>query len=288
MECSDCGKDLNDGIISFCEKCERYYCMDCSRKHNNHRLTFARLDNNQLIDINTGVSGAGVGDIHHKFFTDLEWVSRKSKCNHVDVMIESGYPIFLCEDGQLRCFNCFYESGITLTDPLIKVGDERLMWLLPHTYEPCNLNFSFNCDKQAVKGEDINLSLTIQNHKQNPINDINIQVQSFAADPLPDNIPFFEYFDGLYQNYLIFKEFHFDILDPGNDLKIDFKVKIPLDFEIKKEQFCDFSVDEDDKYSNNGFLKLPDNLMIYASFNYKTVSGFRYYSDIEANIIELK
>lgn len=289
MKCSGCGKDLNDGLMSFCEKCEKYYCMDCSRKHNVHRLTFTRLENNHLININTGVSGAGIGDIHQKLYTDLEWISRKRTCEHVDSMIKLDYPIFLCDDGKIRCHNCFYESGITLTDPLMKIDDKRLMWLLPHTYEPYNLDFTFECEEAGIKGGEVNMSLTIQNHKQNPIGDINIQIQSFAAKPLPDNISFLEYCDGLYQNYIIFKEFHFDILSSGKDLKIEFKARIPLDFEIKKGQFCDFSFDEEnDEYSNNGFLKIPDNLMIYASFNYKTVSGFRYYSDIEANIVELK
>lgn len=289
MKCSNCERNLNDEIIAFCEKCEKYFCMECSSKHNSHRLTFARLENNNLIKINTGVSGAGIGDIHHKFYTDFEWISRKRKCEHVDSMIKSYYPIFFCEDGKIRCFNCFYESGITLTDPLIKIDDERLMWLLPHTYEPYNLDFIFNCDEVGVKGEEINLSLIIQNNKQNPIEDINVHVQSFAAEPLPDNISFLEYFDGLYPNQIIFKKFHFDTLDSGKNLKIDFKLRIPLDFEIKEGQFCNYSFDDkDDEYCVEGFLKIPNSLMIYADFDYKSCSGFRYYSSTECNRVNLK
>lgn len=289
MKCSDCGKDLNDGLISFCEKCEEYYCIECSRKHNNHRLTFARVENNHLININTGVSGAGIGDIHQKLYTDLDWISRKRKCVHVDSMIKLNYPIFLSDDGKLRCHNCFYESGITLTDPLMKIDDKRIMWLLPYTYEPYNLDFTFECEERGVKGGEVKMSLIIQNHKQNPIEDINIQIQSFAAKPLPENISFLEYSDGLYPNQIILKKFHFDTLDSGKNLKIDFKVRIPLDFEIKEGQFCNFSFDDgDDEYCVEGFLKIPNSLMIYADFDYKSYSGFRYYSSTECNIVNLK
>ena len=44
MKCDSCGKTLSDEIIVFCEKCEKYYCMNCYTKHKRHKLVFKRLE----------------------------------------------------------------------------------------------------------------------------------------------------------------------------------------------------------------------------------------------------
>ena len=75
MKCDSCGKTLSDEIIVFCEKCEKYYCMNCYTKHKRHKLVFKRLTDDIITNINTGVGGAGIGDTHHKFYTDEKWCS---------------------------------------------------------------------------------------------------------------------------------------------------------------------------------------------------------------------
>lgn len=291
MKCTNCGKTLKNEIIVFCEKCEEYYCMKCSRKHKNHGLTFLRLDKDNLKKIHVGVGGAGIGDTHHKFYTDSKWISRKNKCSHAESMVDLGYPIFYCNDGKIRCFDCIYDLEIILTDPLIKINDnDMMMWLLPSTYDPYNLEFRFDCDNNGIKGENISLNITIKNKKSNPIEDINICVEAFAADPQPPNITFNEYADSLYQNYVILKKFNFDSLGANEDLIINFEVEIPLDYEIMKGQIGDFSEDKihDGESSEIEYLKIPNDLMIYAHFNYKTCSGFKFWSYIEKNIVKLK
>ena len=54
MKCDSCGKTLSDEIIVFCEKCEKYYCMNCYTKHKRHKLVFKRLTDDIITNINTG------------------------------------------------------------------------------------------------------------------------------------------------------------------------------------------------------------------------------------------
>lgn len=154
MKCSDCNKDLNNELIAFCEKCEKYYCIKCSMKHKTHGLTFARLENDNINKINTGVGGAGPVDRHFQFYNDYEWILQKRHCPHVEEMMELGYPIFRCEDGKIRCAQCFFTSKITLADPLIKTENKnKLMYLLTNKFKPINLDFQFNCEKNGIKGK---------------------------------------------------------------------------------------------------------------------------------------
>ena len=88
MKCDSCGKTLKDGIIAFCEKCEKYYCMNCYTKHRNHGIIFKRFRDGILTNINTGVSAAGIGDTHHKFYKDIEWFLRHDLCEHAEEKME--------------------------------------------------------------------------------------------------------------------------------------------------------------------------------------------------------
>ena len=45
MNCCNCNKELDNEIIAFCEKCEEYYCMKCTKDHN-HGLSFFEYKNN--------------------------------------------------------------------------------------------------------------------------------------------------------------------------------------------------------------------------------------------------
>lgn len=288
MKCDSCKRTLNDELVAFCEKCEKYYCMNCYTKHRNHKLIFNRLENGVLTKINTGISGAGINDTHHKYYTDEQTILRRRHCEHVKEDIESGKVIFRCEDGKVRCAECFYESKINNADPIMKTDENRLMLLLTRTYEPQNLEFEFDCDDEGTKGEEITLNLGITNNKLHDISDINVEIEAFAADPLPENTSLNMYREQMYSKYLLFKKFHFDEIKSKEAFKIELKVKIPEDGEIEKKQFTSFDEGTSDEYVKGETLNVPDRLMIYAHFTYKTCSGFRYWSYVETDIVNLK
>lgn len=289
MKCDSCGKTLEDKIIAFCEKCEKYYCMNCSKKHNHNEINFLRIDDNQLTRINTGISGAGIGDTHHKFYTDTEWISRHKTCEHVGQELEMGKPIFYCEDGKIRCEECLYESRITNVDPIIKTDDDKLLLLLTHTFEPQNLEFTFKCDEKGSKGKKVILKLIIENKKSNDINDINICIESFAADPMPENTNLNIYREEMYSRYLIYKEIQIPSINSKERKTIELEVDIPEDGEIKENQFVNFEVEGIVNTNDSPkSLKVPNDLMIYAQFTYKTVLGFRYWSYAEEEIVKLE
>lgn len=288
MKCDSCGKTLSDEIIVFCEKCEKYYCMNCYTKHKRHKLVFKRLTDDIITNINTGVGGAGIGDTHHKFYTDEEWVLRHNPCPHVKEEMELEKVIFYCEDGKIRCSKCLFDSKINRANPIMKIDDEnRLMLLLTHTYEPQNLEFIFNCDNNGIKGEEITLNLTIMNNKLHDIEDININIEAFAAEPLPENTSLNIYREQMYSRYLILKTYHFDEIKSKKSFKIELKVKIPKDGEIKKNQFVNISEDIENEYVKDEVLNVPDKLMIYVQFTYKTYSGFKYWSYVESDVVNL-
>lgn len=289
MKCDSCEKTLKDETIAFCEKCEKYYCMNCSINHKHNEINFLRIDDNQLTRINTGVGGAGIGDTHHKFYTDKEWISRHRQCEHVKQEIEIGKPIFYCKDGKIRCADCLYESEITIVEPIIKIEDNKLLLLLTHTFEPQNLEFAFKCDKNGLKGEKVTLKLIIENKKSKEIRNIDICIESFAADPLPKNKNLNIYREEMYSRYLIYKEIHIPSINSKERKTIELEVDIPKDGEIKENQFVNFEIDRIENKNNSlKSLKVPNILMIYAQFTYETVLGFRYWSYAEGEIIKLK
>lgn len=289
MKCDSCEKTLNNETITFCEKCEKYYCMNCSIKHKHNEFSFFKLTDNNLIKINTGISGAGIGDTHHKFYTNEEWVSRHRQCKHVEKEMEMGKPIFYCEDGKIRCSECIYESNITNADPIMKNEDNKLALLLTHTFEPQNLEFRFECDNEGIKGEEVTLNLIIENNKKHDINDIDICIESFAAEPLPENANLNMYREEMHSKYLIYKKINIPLIKAKERKTIELEVKIPKDDEIEENQFIDFEIDGIENTNRNPkSLKVPNELMIYAQFTYKTVSGFKYWSYAEGAIVKLK
>ena len=288
MRCEKCKKDLNYKLIAFCEKCEKYYCMDCSIEHRKHNLTFHRLENNKLTKISTRMGGAGIAKRHTKFTHDKNWVFRHQKCGHIENSLNKNQPIFFCKDRIIRCHECFYNSKVNLAIPLIEVEKNKFMLLLTHTYEPQNLNFNFSCENNGTKGEESKLILSIENNKKHPIRNIIVTIEAYAAEPLPKNRLYEEYIDMLYSRCLIHEKLHFDSIESKDTLKEKLNIKIPNNYEIKKNTFYEISrVNEENEFEKNGFLKVPDKLMIYADFTYKTHSGFEFSSEIKKCIIKL-
>ncbi|PWB88076.1 hypothetical protein [Methanobrevibacter thaueri] len=289
MKCDSCGKTFEDDIIAFCEKCEKYYCMNCSIKHKHNEINFLRIEDNQLTRINTGIGGAGIGDTHHKFYTDKKWISRHRPCKHAEQELKIGKPIFYCDDGKIRCTDCLYESGIINVEPIIKTEDEKLLLLLTHTFEPQNLEFRVKCDKKGVKGGKVTLKLIIENKKSHEIRDINIRIESFAANPLPQNKNLNIYREEMYSRYLIYKKILIQSIKSKERKTIELEVDIPEDGEIKENQFVNFEVEGIENNNDNPeSLKVPNDLMIYAQFTYKTFLGFEYWSYVEEEIVKLK
>ena len=288
MRCGKCKKNLNNETIAFCEKCEEYYCMNCSTKHRKHNLTFFKVKNNMLTEISTRMGGAGIGKRHHKFYTDEKWIFRHQNCGHIENSLNKDQPIFLCEDNKIRCPKCFYKSKLNLANPLIEIKKNEFMYLLTQSYEPQNLNFDFTCDNIGIKGEKSKLILSIENNKKQPINDITLTIEAYAAEPLPKNKSYAAYVDRLDSRCLIYEKLYFESIESKITLKKELKIKIPNDYEIKKNTFFDgYQENDENEYEKDGFLKVPNNLMIYANFTYKTYSGFEFSSEIKNSIIQL-
>lgn len=288
MICEECNKSLNDETIAFCEDCEKYYCMNCSTNHRKHELTFFRIENNELNKISTRMGGAGIGRRHTKFFHDKKWIFRHGNCGHIKNSLNKNQPIFLCEDNKIRCPNCFYQYKRNLAIPLIEIEKNKFMLLLTHTYEPKNLNFNFSCKNIGTKGKDSKIKLSIENNKKYSITDISITIEAYAAEPLPKNEIYETYADMLYSKCLIHKKLHFKSIEPKIILKKELKIKIPDDYEIKKNTFYNIPCNNGkNEYEKDEFLKVPNNLMIYADFTYKTFSGFEFSSEIKNCLIRL-
>lgn len=289
MKCANCNRTLKNEIIAFCEKCEEMYSMNCCKDHS-HGLTFIEYENDKLTTIPIGLTGMGYFDNHHKFYLEHKEILKHQKCSHVEDKLNKGLPIFMCEDGKIRCGDCFYNSNMETIQPYLKLNNkDKLIWLLPSTIDPFNLDFKFRCDDKGKKGESINVNIKIKNNKKNPIKQIDIFIGALAANPCPKNSSCSEYLDDLNPYYLICKDLHFNSIKSSDTLDIDFKLKIPKDKEIKINQFVEFYVEErlDNAYSENGLLNVPENLMIYTCFSYKTFSEHTFISYIETNIVNV-
>lgn len=106
--------------------------------------------------------------------------------------------------------------------------------LLTHTFEPQNLEFRLKCDEKGAKGKKITLKLIIENKKSNEIKDISICIESFAADPLPENANLNIYREQMYSRYLIYKEIQIPSIESKERKTIELEVNIPEDGEIKE------------------------------------------------------
>lgn len=278
--------------------------MNCCHKHVNDDLVYLKWKNNQLKRLKVDVGGAGLGKPFHKHYVNFEWVLRHNRCEHLQDANDIKYPIFYCSDGKLRCSECLYEENIENADPLMKSdspnenGDDILLQL-PFTYEPHNLEFSFNCDSTGVKGGEINTKIIIENNKKHPIRDVILTIESFAAPIWDGNKPYGRHYENNSSKLILLKEFKIDLIESNDSLEILSKLKIPQDNEIQENQLINSiygetsTDDETDNLSTSEnssaeSLKIPDNLMIFAKFNYKTVSGYEYKSTLETEIVKIR
>ena len=119
-------------------------------------------------------------------------------------------------------------------------------------------------------------------------NDIILTIEAYAAEPLPKNKSYAAYVDRLDSRCLIYEKLYFESIESKITLKKELKIKIPNDYEIKKNTFFDgYQENDENEYEKDGFLKVPNNLMIYANFTYKTYSGFEFSSEIKNSSIKL-
>lgn len=286
--CSKCNKELDNEIIAFCEKCEKYYCMNCTKGHN-HGLSFFEYKEGKKTLIKIGFTAAGPNDTHKQFYFEEKWILDNLGCEHAFEKLDASFPIFQCEDDKFYCAECFYKSNLKYIRPLMKSEDETILSLLPYKFHPYNLDFKITCD-DGIKGEFIKSRLSIKNNKKNDITDINIVIEAFAAEPLPEDGDYVSYYDEIYPYCILHKELYHDLIKSQDSLTIDTKLNIPLDGEIKKCQFMKYPYDDGqtNNYCENGFLNIPEKLMIYAEFTYKTCSGHTFNSYVETNLVNLK
>lgn len=289
MNCSKCNKKLDNEIIAFCEKCEEYYCMKCTKDHN-HGLSFFECKNRELNLIPIGITAAGPNNTHRQFFYEKEWISNNLGCEHALEKLDEGLPIFDCEDHKYYCAECFYKSKLKEIRPLMKSEEGQILSLIPRKFHPFNIDFKFNSDGEGIKGDSINSIISIKNNKKNDITDINILIEAFAANPLPKNESYDSYWDKICSYCILQKEIYHDSIKSQDNLTIDIKLDIPLDGEIKKCQFMKYPYDDgkSNDYCENGFLDIPEKLMIYVNFTYKTCSGHIFHSYVETDLVNLK
>lgn len=305
MKCNDCGHELNK-YLTYSEKNETYYCMNCCHKHVDDDLVYIKIKNNQLQLLNIGVSAAGIGKQFQKLYTNEKWILRHDRCEHLQNIENIKYPIFYCSDGKIICSECFYDKNIDRVDPLMKSDSinengDNILLQFPFTYEPHNLEFSFECDDTGIKGEEINGKIIIKNNKQYPIKNIQLNIESYATPPWDGNKPYGRHWENNYSKLIIYKEFKISLIESNDSLEISTKLRIPQDNEINENQIFNSIYGEtliqttDDEICDNSIsnnqnisLKIPKELMIFANFNYKTQSGYEYKSTIEAETVNIR
>ncbi|MEE0025253.1 hypothetical protein [Methanobrevibacter sp.] len=288
MKCAECKKELNNELIAFCEKCEKYYCISCSSNHG-HKLSFCDYTNNKLTTIPIGITAAGINYTHRQFYFEKEIILNKMGCEHIIDKLDNGLPIFEGEDNLFYCSNCFYNSKLKYIRPVMKSNDGQIFSIIPNKIPPFNLDFKFNCEKLGTKGQTIKSRILIRNNKENPITDVEMIIESFAADPLPADIPYPHYYDKIYPYCIFKKRIKQNIIESKEIFNIEVKLDIPLDGEIKKNQFLQFyDENKDNKFLNEELLNIPEKLMIYAQFSYKTCPGNKFFSYLETDIVNIK
>lgn len=301
MKCNDCGREIKR-YFTFSEKAEVYYCIDCCHNHVDDDLVYIKIKNKQLIRLNVGVSGAGIGNQFQKHYTNEEWILRHERCEHLQDFNNLKYPMFYCMDGKLRCSECLFDEDIDRADPLMKnefVNENKnnILRQLPFTYEPHNLEFSFECDENGVEGKEINGKVIIKNNKKFPIKDIKLIIESFSAPPWDGNKPYGIHCENNYSKLIIFKEFKIDLIESNDFIEISTMLKIPKADEIKENQFLNNIYRDSLEQQNKGTvnsnkllnpLKIPNELMVFAKFNYKSYSEYEYKSTIETKLVNIK
>ena len=128
------------------------------------------------------------------------------------------------------------------------------------------------------------MNLSIENNRKYPITDICIKIEAFAQD--------IEHYWGEANptKYLILKKIPIESINPKEEIHLPLDCYIPLDDEVKENDFNDYPF-EDEYYEfqePNKKLKVPNNLKIFVHFSYKSYTGFQYYSYVKSKEIKLK
>ena len=171
----------------------------------------------------------------------------------------------------------------------MKSNDGQIFSIIPNKIPPFNLDFKFYCEKVGTKGQTIKSRILIKNNKKNPITNIEIIIESFATDPLPADMSYPHYYDKIYPYCIFKKRIKQDIIESKKIFDIKLELDIPLDREIKKNKFLEFyDKNRDNRFLNEELLNIPEKLMIYAQFSYKTCSGNKFFSYLETDLVNIK
>ena len=260
LKCEECDAILNNELIAYCENCEKYLCIQCSLKHKMQNLVYIKKKKEKLEILDIGVSGAGFMEPYQTIYTPINWFDKQNfACKHSKNYFKKGYPVFYDYNGNIFCHECFYKSEDNLCDPYILIESKNnAKCLFPFTYKPSNINILFNGENYGAKGEKSQFSIFIENNKKNTIYDLDILIEGYACETMKKNMLYEEFSEINFDKKIITHNIKIDKIQGKSSKNINFELKIPTDEEINDE------------------LTIPNNLTLYAVFNYKTISKYRY------------
>jgi hypothetical protein len=87
---------LNNELISYCENCEKYSCIQCSLKHKMHNLVYLKKKGKKLETLDIGVSGAGLMESYQTIYTPINWFDKQNfACEHSQYYFKKMIPRIL-------------------------------------------------------------------------------------------------------------------------------------------------------------------------------------------------
>ena len=260
LNCEECGTILNNELISYCENCEKYSCIQCSLKHKMHNLVYLKKKGKKLETLDIGVSGAGLMESYQTIYTPINWFDKQNfACEHSQYYFKKGFPVFYDYNGNIFCHECFYKSENNLCDPYILIESKNnVKCLFPFTYESSNINILFTGENRGLRGEKSQFNIFIENNKRNALYELDILIEGYACETMPNNMVYEEFSEINFNKKIITHNIKIDKIKGESSKNINFELKIPLDNEL------------------TGDVIIPNNLTLYAVFNYKTISKYVY------------
>ena len=153
----------------------------------------------------------------------------------------------------------FLQIWDNLCDPYILIESKNnVKCLFPFTYESSNINILFTGENRGLRGEKSQFNIFIENNKRNALYELDILIEGYACETMPNNMVYEEFSEINFNKKIITHNIKIDKIKGESSKNINFELKIPLDNEL------------------TGDVIIPNNLTLYAVFNYKTISKYVY------------